>query len=248
MPPSIVVIMPVRDGVAFLPGAIECVRSQSYSPLDLVVIDDGSKDGSLEYALEAGLRAIQTPGVGPAAARNAGIRATASDFIAFLDVDDLWPAGTLHLLAERLAPDPEAGFAQGLIQNFRVLEDGSQRFFTRPYRFLNLGASLYRRSLFDAVGLLDETMRLCEDLDFLMRCWEKDVRRVLVDSVTLFYRRHPGSMTAGLEGAGFGTVQAFKRRIDRVRRGEYDPNLPRHALASEYIGPGPGKQDEETAW
>jgi glycosyltransferase involved in cell wall biosynthesis len=243
---SIVVIMPVRDGLAFLPGAIECVKAQAYSPLELVIVDDGSSDGSFEYAKQAGLRTLQTPGSGPAAARNAGIRATASDFVAFLDVDDFWPPGTLPLLSEALVSDPEAGFAQGLIQNFRVLPDGSPRFFKAPYRFLNLGAALYRRGLFDAVGLLDETMRLSEDLDFLMRCWEKDVRRVTVDSVTLHYRRHAGSMTAGLEGAGFGTVQAYKRRIDRARRGEYDPNQPRQVPAIEYLGAGPGKQDEET--
>jgi Glycosyl transferase family 2 len=247
MAPSIAVIMPVRDGLAFLPGAIECVKVQAYSPLELVIVDDGSSDGSLDYAKQAGLRTLQTPGgAGPAAARNTGIRATSSDFVAFLDVDDFWPPGTLCHLSEALVSNPDAGFAQGLIQNFRMQQDGSRRFFKTPYRFLNLGAALYRRSLFDVVGLLDESMRLCEDLDFLMRCWEKDVRRVAMDTVTLYYRRHAGNMTAGLEGAGFGTVQAYKRRIDRARRGEYDPHQLRHVPANEYLGAGPGKQDEET--
>ncbi len=210
MPPSIAVIMPVRDGMAFLPVAIECVHSQSYSPLELVIVDDGSSDGSLEHARNAGLRVLQTPAAGPAAARNAGLGATVSDFVAFLDVDDLWPPGTLHRLSAALASDPDAGFAQGLIQNFRVLEDGSKRFFTHPYRFLNFGACLYRRSLFEIVGVLDETMHLCEDLDFLMRCWEQDIRKVELETVTLHYRRHPKNMTAGLEGAGFGTVASFQ--------------------------------------
>ena len=239
--------MPVWNGLRFLPGAIECVKSQSYERLELLIVDDGSTDGSLQHARDAGVRTIQTARAGPAAARNAGIRATVSDLVAFLDVDDLWPEGTLHLLSKALAANPDAGFAQGLIQNFRVLEDGAKRFFTRPYRFLNLGAALYRRSIFHSVGLLDETMRLCEDLDFLMRCWEKDIRRVALNDVTLFYRRHPGNMTAGLEGAGLGTVQAFKRRIDRIRQGQYDPGQPRHVPAHEYMGAGPGNQDEEMA-
>ena len=71
--------MPVRDGMEFLPGAIECVRSQCYSPLDLIVVDDGSVDGSLEYARGAGLHTLQTPGVGPSQARNVGIRAASCD-------------------------------------------------------------------------------------------------------------------------------------------------------------------------
>jgi glycosyltransferase involved in cell wall biosynthesis len=245
MQPSIAVIMPVRNGIQFLAGAIGCVESQSYSPLELVIVDDGSTDGSVEAARNAGVRILHTPCVGPAAARNTGIRATVSEAVAFLDVDDLWPPGTLHRLAAALAANPDAGFAQGLIRNFRVLGDGSKRFFTPPYRFLNLGASLYRRSLFDTVGLLDESMRLCEDLDFLMRCWEKDVPRALVNEVTLHYRRHPNNMTAGLEGAGFGTVQAIKRRIERIRRGLYDPKEPRRVPAIEYMGVGPASQDEE---
>src|SRR5580704_11190585 len=108
--PSIAVIMPVRDGMEFLPGPIECVRSQGYSPLDLIVVDDGSVDGSLEYARGAGLHTLQTPGVGPSQARNVGIRAASCDLIAFLDVDDLWPQGSLERLTAALATDPEAGF------------------------------------------------------------------------------------------------------------------------------------------
>jgi glycosyltransferase involved in cell wall biosynthesis len=243
---SIAVIMPVRNGLPFLPGAIKCVESQRYSPLELVVVDDDSTDGSYEQARASGVRVLQTCSVGPAAARNAGIHATDSDLIAFLDVDDLWPPSTLHRLSAALASSPEAGFAQGRIQNFRD-DRGSKRFFTRPYRFMNLGASLYRRSVFDRVGLLDETMRLCEDLDFVMRCWEKNINRVELDDVTLYYRRHPGNMTAGLKGAELGAVQAFKRRIDRIRRGVYDPKLPRHIPAIDYMGAGPGHQDEEVA-
>jgi len=244
MQPSIAVVLTVRNGLPFLAGAIQSVQSQSYSPLELVVVDDGSTDGSLEAARNKGLRILQTPSVGPAAARNAGLQATASDAITFLDVDDLWPPGTLHRLAAALSADPRAGFAQGLIRNFRLLEDGSRHFFTSPYQFVNLGACLYRRSLFDTVGFLDESLRFSEDIDFMMRCWEKDVRKAFVDEVTLFYRRHANSMTAGVEGDGFGTAQVIKRRIDRARRGLYDPKQPRHLPAIKYLGIGPGSQDD----
>jgi len=245
MQQSIAVIMAVRNGLPFLDEAIQCVKSQSYSPLELVIVDDGSTDGSLEALQNAGLRILQTPSLGPAAARNAGIRATVSDAIAFLDVDDLWAPGTLNRLGAALGANRSAGFAQGLIQNFRVLEDGSKRFFTSPYRFVNLGAALFRRSLFDTVGLLDETLRFSEDVDFLMRCWEKDVRRALVDEVTLYYRRHPDSLTASVESEGFGAVQAVKRRMDRARHGLYDPKQPRHLPGLEYIGLGPKSHDDE---
>jgi hypothetical protein len=116
-------------------------------------------------------------------------------------------------------------------------------FVTPPYRFFNLGASLWRRSIFETVGLLDEDLRLCEDLDITMRCWEQDVRKVEVESVVLHYRRHPGGMTHGLSGAGFGSVKAYKKRIDRIRSGLFKPNSPRHIDLHRYLGATPGHQD-----
>ena len=80
-----------------------------------------------------------------------------------------------------------------------------------------------------------------------MRSWEKDVHKAEVNEVTLFYRRHPKSMTSGLKAAEFGTVQAFKRRIDRIRAGAYDPKETRRVPAREFIGTAPPRQDAEDA-
>jgi len=245
------VIIPAYNASRFLRQTLESVVRQTHRDLEIIVVDDGSTDNTVRIV--EGIQK-QDPRValyrqvnqGAAVARNLGIEKSKGNFIAFLDADDLWPPGTLHRLREALDSEPEALFAQGLIQNFRQRADGSMHLFTHPYRFLNLGASLYRRSLFASVGLLDPTMRLCEDLDFLMRCWEKNVKRAVVEEVTLYYRRHPNGMTAGLQGAGFGTVQAFKRRIERIRRGIYDPSQPRDVPANEYMGAGPVSQDQET--
>ncbi len=246
MNPSITVVMPVRSGMPFLTEAIASIQSQNYSPLELMVVDDGSTDNSREFVrgvTAVAIRQMDVPaGSGPAAARNAGIRASRSDLVAFLDSDDLWPAGTLPALVKGFSAGPSAEFAQGLIRNFQA-ESGVKRFITAPYRFLNLGAALWRRNVFETVGLLDESLRLCEDLDFLMRCWEKDVRKAEVDRVALYYRRHAGSLTHGLSGAGFGTVKAYKRQMDRIRRGEHDPSVARHIRMEDYLGSGPGRQD-----
>ncbi|MEZ5354225.1 MAG: glycosyltransferase [Bryobacteraceae bacterium] len=244
--PSIAVITPVRNAMPFLPEAIRSIRDQSYAPLELIVVDDGSTDGSSEYvrSLEGiALRSLTTADAGPAAARNAAIRSSESDLVAFLDADDLWPSGTLHRMVEALAADPEAGFAQGLIRNFRDLSDGSRHFFTAPYRYLNLGACLWRRSTLTEVGLLDADLRLCEDLDLMLRCWERDIPKAEIDEVTLHYRRHPGNMTAGLSGAGFGTLRAYQKRIDRIRYGKFQNTEPRRFVQSAYLGSGPVHQD-----
>jgi glycosyltransferase involved in cell wall biosynthesis len=244
--PSIAAIVPVRNGGALLAPSLESIRAQNYAPLEIAIVDDASTDGTRDYL--RGLNGfcphlIELDGRGPAAARNAGIQATRSDFVAFLDADDLWPPETLHALSVALTGNPQAGFAQGLIRNFRRRPEGWDQYFTRPYRFINLGACLWRRSVFETVGLLDESLNLCEDLDFLMRCWEKDIAKVEIEQVTLFYRRHEGNMTHGLSGAGLGSVQAFKRRIDRIQKGKFNPAAPRRFDAQSYMGIGPPKQD-----
>lgn len=242
----ITVITPVRNGMPWLTEAIHSIQAQQYPCLDMVVIDDGSSDGTLDYVASIEsmpIRVLQTNGIGPSAARNEGIRACNSPWIAFLDADDEWAPAALDALSDALVSDPNASFARGRIRNFRVV-DGMRQFFTVPYRYLNLGACLWRRDALESVGLLAEGLKLCEDLDLLMRAWERDVEKIDIDGVVLHYRRHAGNMTRGLSGAGFGTVSAYKRRIDRIRRGEFDPNAPRRCSEKSYIGSGPPNQDE----
>jgi glycosyltransferase involved in cell wall biosynthesis len=244
--PSIAVIMPVRNGATHLRETIECVLAQHYSPTEIILVDDGSTDGTPELARSIGrCRVLETPGIGPAGARNLAIRASESDLLMFLDADDLLGPDAFHASVDALLSAPDAGFAQGYVQNFLIRPDGSMNIFTRPYRYINIGSGVWRRSVFQRLGLFDESLRYCEDLDFFMRCWEQNVRKVFLDRLVLLYRRHPGNMTRGLNGVGFGTVRAYRRRIQRIEQGLYDPNAPRHIAWPEYFGRGPDVMDLE---
>jgi glycosyltransferase involved in cell wall biosynthesis len=244
--PSIAVIMPVRNGAVYLRETIESVLAQEYKPLEIVVVDDGSTDRTGALARSMGsCRVLETPGIGPAGARNRGIRSSESDLLMFLDADDLLGPDAFRASTEALLGAPNAGFAQGYVQNFLIRKDGTLNIFTRPYRYINIGSGVWRRSVFDRLGLFDESLRYCEDLDFFMRCWEQNISKVLMDQLILLYRRHPGNMTRGLQGAGFGTVRAFRKRIERIERGEYDPNYPRSVTWPEYFGRGPDVMDLE---
>ncbi|HEY1758092.1 MAG TPA: glycosyltransferase [Bryobacteraceae bacterium] len=242
--PSIAVITPVRNGMAHLQETIECVMAQQYAPLEMIVVDDGSTDGSGALARSLGsCRVLETPGIGPAGARNLGIRASNSDLLMFLDADDLLGPSVFQSSVEALLGAPEAGFAQGCVQNFKMRPDGRMNIFTRPYRYINVGSGVWRRSVFETIGLFDESLRYCEDLDFFMRCWERDISKVLMDCLVLLYRRHPGNMTRGLQGVDFGTMRAYRKRIERIRRGEYDPASPRRMAWPDYFGRGPDIMD-----
>lgn len=93
MTPRVSVIIPSRDCLAFLPDAIASVRRQELGPVEIVVVDDGSSDGTWDYLTQSAphdplLRPLKGPSRGVAAARNAGIAAASSPLIAFLDADD----------------------------------------------------------------------------------------------------------------------------------------------------------------
>lgn len=243
--PSLAVITPVRDGMPYILETIESVMAQQYDPLEMVVVDDGSTDGSGEVARSTGFcRVLETPGAGPAAARNAGIAASESHLLLFLDADDLLGPSFLRSSVGALFRSPKAGFAQACIQNFTTGPEGSMKVLGRPYRFINLGSGVWRRSVFGAVGRFDESLRYCEDLDFVMRCWEHDIPKVQADCL-LFYRRHAGSMTKGLKGAERGTLGAYRKRIERIRSGEYDPHRPRRVSWPDYLGVPPDAEDTE---
>jgi glycosyltransferase involved in cell wall biosynthesis len=113
--PKVSVIIPCFNVSKTIDRAINSVRIQNYAPLELVLVDDGSTDGTLQILqgmagadvkiVELGSRS------GAANARNEGIRASTGELIAFLDADDEWLPGKLHKQISKLVKDPEATFA-----------------------------------------------------------------------------------------------------------------------------------------
>jgi glycosyltransferase involved in cell wall biosynthesis len=121
------VIMPVYNAEAWLPRAIDSVLAQSHAHLELIAIDDGSRDRSLTMlnayaAVDARVRVLQQPlNGGVAAARNAGIAAARGDYISFLDADDWWHPAKLE---RQLICMRERGALISYASYWRVAEDG----------------------------------------------------------------------------------------------------------------------------
>ncbi len=224
-PPLISVIVPVYNGAHFIGQAIDSILAQNYPCLEIVVVDDGSSDGieAAIAALPVDVRFFRQDNAGPAAARNRGIRDASGDFIAFLDVDDLWPADNLRSLSSALSARPELVVAHGYAQMLTL--DPASGVFERqgnpaesfPYY---IGAGLYRRQAFERVGLFDHSMRFGEDTDWYNRLRESGLPAERLPQVTLCVRRHGANMTAGLSNQEHcaTALMAFKKAIDRRRR------------------------------
>jgi glycosyltransferase involved in cell wall biosynthesis len=109
--PQVSVVMPVFNGEKYLRQSVETVLAQSYRPLELVAVDDGSTDGSagLLASYGAPVRVVRQANAGVAAARNAGIAAGRGELIAFLDQDDWWRPTKVARQVELFRADPRLG-------------------------------------------------------------------------------------------------------------------------------------------
>jgi glycosyltransferase involved in cell wall biosynthesis len=215
------VIIPVFNGDRFLREAVESVLAQKHSPLEIIVVDDGSTDGTAEVArsLPETVRYLHQTNQGPAAARNRGIECAQGDLIAFADADDLWPEAKLELQLPYLINDPAIEIVLGRIQPVllsRIGEPEAEEF-GEPAFSVNLGSAIMRKSVFERVGLFDQTMRYSEDVDWFMRVREAGAAIKTIDAVTLFYRQHEENMTRGKSASELNVLKALKRSLDRRR-------------------------------
>jgi glycosyltransferase involved in cell wall biosynthesis len=231
--PLVSVIIPVYNGARFLAQAVDSVLAQRYPCVEIIVVDDGSTDdvAGAVAALPVDVRLFRQENAGPAAARNRGIRDASGDFLAFLDVDDLWPENNLGVLAAALVRDPQLQVVSGHAQ-MMILDEASGRFEYRgnpresfPYY---IGAALYRRDVFRRVGLFDAHMRMAEDTDWYQRLHESGLKSERLPQVTLLVRRHGANMTAGKskEELNLTALAAFKKALDRSRRAGVSPGGP----------------------
>ncbi|MBD2459421.1 glycosyltransferase family 2 protein [Oscillatoria sp. FACHB-1407] len=246
--PLVSVIIPVYNGADFLAGAIAEVQAQNYEPLEIIVVDDGSTDNTRAIAqlFQPSVRYLYQENQGPAAARNYGIRSAQGTILGFLDVDDAWSTDKLRTQVQYLIDHPTVEIVQGLIQQMELVEDretGKTTFVAvhSPYNYINLGSALYRKSVFETVGLFDESMRYGEDVDWFFRAWENGISKALIHQVGLFYRKHRHNMTEGKRLVEVGFVKIFKKHLDRYRQSGRDVNQThaRGPSISQYIGMPP---------
>lgn len=223
MDPLVSVVIPVFNGERFLREAVESVLAQKYSPVEIIIVDDGSTDGTATVAksLPGTVRYVHQINQGPAAARNRGIEQAQGSLIAFADADDLWPAAKLELQLPYLVKDAKIDIVLGRIQQVLLSETvnghtQSQEFGETAFS-VNLGSAVIRKSAFERVGLFDETMRYSEDVDWFMRARETGAAIVTIDTVTLFYRQHEQNMTRGKSTAELNVLKALKKSLDRRR-------------------------------
>jgi glycosyltransferase involved in cell wall biosynthesis len=222
MKPETSVIIPVRNGARFVAEAIASVLDQLARGDEIVAVDDGSRDETADILarfVPRGLTVLNGDGKGVSAARNFGFAASRGAFVAFLDHDDLWPAGRHAALSGALRADGTLDAAFGRIQ--RRFEPGApltaeSRVQDHHASYL-VGSGLYRRRLIDRVGGFAEDMPLAEDVDFDQRLGEAGMRAQFCEAYGLIRRHHDGNTTNDNAGAVSWRLQSLRRKLARAK-------------------------------
>lgn len=219
--PLISIIIPFFNAERFIACALDSITRQDYPNLQIILIDDGSTDSSQNIIKDHLLKTEQiklAKRSGPAAARNAGLRVAKGEFIAFLDADDYWTDNHLGRSVERLLNNPTFHIVKNLTQPFYEDQSGNKVFGKKELLPFLLGSSLYRRNIFNTVGVFSEDLFQASDADFYLRTVEAEIAMEQTDQLSLFYRRHPDSLTTDKENAIRGRIAFLKKKIDRERQ------------------------------
>jgi glycosyltransferase involved in cell wall biosynthesis len=191
--PLVSVVMPVFNGERFLAQAIESVLAQSWSPVETIVVDDGSTDRSADIARGYPLTYVRQEHSCVAAARNRGVAGAQGELVSFLDHDDVWLPRKLELQVDALARNPSAGICMCRFETFTELGADDHG---ASYSTGQLGTLLVRREVFDEVGLFDTSYPSGDDTDWFLRAKDLGVEFVTLDEPLQRYRIHDASLSA----------------------------------------------------
>ena len=224
--PRVSVILPTFNRGWVVTEAVESVLDQDYANLELIVIDDGSTDGTKGLLSRFGDRiaVIRQVNRGVSAARNAGIRASSGELIALLDSDDTWLPGKVTAQVSFFSNHPDALVCQTQeiwIRNGVRVNPGKRHrkqagmIFERSLALclVSPSAVMMRSSLLDEVGLFDETLPACEDYDLWLRiAWKHPIR--LIDRPLVVKRGgHPDQLSRMPELDKY-RIQSIARLLD----------------------------------
>ena len=180
--PKVSVIIPTYNRGWTLQEAVDSVLGQDYNNFELIVVDDGSTDetASILNLYDRNLKTITQKNQGVSAARNKGLQYAGGDLIAFLDSDDLWLPQKLSRQVAFFQQNPDAQICQTeeiWVRNGRRVNPKNRHrkpsgdIFNRSLHLclVSPSAVMLKRSLFDKVGLFDESLPACEDYDLWLR-------------------------------------------------------------------------------
>ncbi len=239
-------IVPVYNGERYVKEALDSILAQTYRPLEIIVVDDSSTDGTAEVVAGYGdqVNYVRQPNSGPAGARNRGVSEAHGRFIAFLDADDLWHPGKLERQIARFQARPALDLCVTYVQNFWIpeLQEEAERFrnhrLAQPVPGYVAQTLLARRALFESVGQFNTGLMHGDAKEWFLRAAEAGAVMEILSDVLVYRRLHRENFSRDVSRSLEDHLRIIKASLDRRRRGSVDFRA--------YDFPTPDQRDEES--
>lgn len=229
--PLISVIVPVYNGEKYLRECLDSLLAQTYPAVEIIVIDDGSTDGTADICREYSQNNIYyyyKKNAGLAAARNSGIERSNGSYIVFCDADDIYAPDAFRLMAAQLQEcdissvcflrqenAPSYWPDECRFNTYTALESIKKILYQDPVCHSSSCAKLFKKELFDDVRFVDGLYY--EDLEIMPRLYAKCSRIAVSDSKLYFYRRNPSSFINTWHPRRLDTLKATEKVFDFIK-------------------------------
>ncbi|MCH8010873.1 MAG: glycosyltransferase family 2 protein [Candidatus Marinimicrobia bacterium] len=246
MKETVSVIIPTFNRSSLLQRALDSVLSQTICPHEIIVVDDGSTDETAvlveqEYPV---IIYFHQSNKGVSAARNRGIREASGDWIAFLDSDDMWLPEKLERQFEALRANPDMKLCHTdeiWIRNERRVNPMKKHkkyggwIFQKclPLCCISPSSTLIHRSIFDEIGLFDETLPVCEDYDFWLRVTARHLVLYVDEKLIIKYGGHEDQLSKKYWGMDRFRIQALEKILSSDKLGGDDRLATEQMLADK---------------
>lgn len=220
--PVVSVVVPCYNRAEYLGEALGSAFAQEYAPFEVVVVDDGSTDGSADVARGYPVRYLYQENKGHAGALNAGLAGARGELVALLDADDRWTPDKLRAQVGYMLEHPEVWFTLSQ-QRFVVMPGAGvsakvvAQFYTGDKLELPCGSLVARAGAFERVGLFDPSFRVCCDLDWVLRAKDAGLAMAVLPDVLLNRRMHGGNISWNMAVTRSEMLRAYKASADRQR-------------------------------
>jgi glycosyltransferase involved in cell wall biosynthesis len=213
------VIIPVRNSEQYLAEAIESALAQTYEPVELIVVDDGSTDQSADIARSnKGICYLYQSHQGVAVARNRGVAASQGEFIGFLDADDIWLPDKLKVQIEHLLEHPNMGYNLCRIENFldpRLDLHQGASYHPLAMEEISITSLIVRRKVFHQIGGFDSSYEVGSDFEWVTRAKDRGVSMTILPEVLVRRRLHEANLSLKTQERRVSALRMLRESINR---------------------------------
>ena len=231
---SISVVIPTFNRLIYLERAIKSVLNQTISVNEIIIVDDGSDDGTSEFIHSnyPNLKYIFQSNSGVSAARNTGIKAASSNWIAFLDSDDAWVTNKIQKQITELELNPEMNFCHSneiWIRNGREIKQKNTHKKFGGFIFdkcldkcrISPSTVICRKSLLIKLNGFDEDLSICEDYDLWLRITSNNPVIYIEKPLIIKYGGHQDQLSRNSEGIESYHIKSLEKLLKQDFHSEH---------------------------